>query len=89
MVGRGRGKREVILKAGRELNPTTELHPISIIPMDTIDANLEQLKMLFDNVVATLRKEKEELRDAQECFEVVSTLTFCATPCMYPFVPCC
>ena len=47
--------------------------------MDTIDANLEQLQMLFDNVVATLRKEKEELRDAQECFEVVSTLTLCHT----------
>ena len=47
--------------------------------MDTIDANLEQLQMLFDNVVGTLRKEKEELRDAQECFKVVSTLTLCHT----------
>ena len=40
--------------------------------MDTIDASLEQLKDLFKNMVATLRKEKEELHAAQKRFETVS-----------------
>ena len=52
--------------------------------MDTIEANLEQMQMLFDKAVAALRKEKEELRVAREWFELVSVIKLC----MYPFFPC-
>jgi len=51
--------------------------------MDTIETGLEQLHGLFKDMLATLRKEKEELRTAQEHFERV-----CAYACVHcTFLP--
>ena len=42
--------------------------------MDTIDASLQQLQELFQNIMATLRGEKEQLHVAIQCFELVCTV---------------
>ena len=39
--------------------------------MDAFDADLEMLQKLFVSMVAALRKEKEELREACQHFEMV------------------
>ena len=51
--------------------------------MDTIETGLEQLHGLFKDMMATFRKETEELRTAQEHFERV-----CAYACVHcTFLP--
>jgi len=42
--------------------------------MDTIDESLQQLQELFQNIMATLREEKEQLHVAIQCFELVCTV---------------
>ena len=49
------------------------------VTMDTFNADLQQLYALFESMVATLRKEKGELHDACQQFELVYILVFCAS----------
>ena len=47
---------------------------LQIFAMDAIDGQLQQLQELFQNIVTTLRREKEELHVACHQFELVYTI---------------
>ena len=49
--------------------------------MDSFDADLQQLLELFQNMVATLRREKEELRIACQHFKLVCEVIVSAFLC--------
>ena len=52
--------------------------------MDAIDDQLLQLQELFQNIVRTLKREKEELHVACHHFELVYTITL-PLPCLNVF----